>query len=230
MASRRHDCERGAHAVRQPRSGLRRLGLSRVACLDRSTRFAPGASGDISLEPPQTSNDYVVWYQPRLGTYNTSSLVYDDTYYTLLDRGFLLAHDALTGREIYGRRRVAPGTGFTASPWAYNDQVFLLGEDGDTYVVKAGPDFEILRTNSLNEMSLATPGGGRRQPPHPDPVEAVSNRRGNPFGRLKNITPQMKKAARSEAKARTARLARPGAGAKGSPQGPSGGLGGVAPI
>ena len=71
--------------------------------------------------------------------------------------GFLLAHDALTGREVYGRQRVAPGTGFTASPWAYNGKIFLMGEDGDTYVVEAGPEFRVIRTNSLNEMSLATP-------------------------------------------------------------------------
>ena len=117
----------------------------------------PGASGDISLKAGETSNDYIVWYQPRLGTYNTSALVYGDYYYTLLDRGFLLNHNALTGREIYGRQRIAPGVGFTASPWAYNGKIFLLGEDGDTYVVEAGPEFKIVGKNSLDEMSLATP-------------------------------------------------------------------------
>ena len=117
----------------------------------------PGASGDISLGSGQNGNDFIVWYQPRLGTYNTSALVYDGAYYTLLDRGFLLSHDARTGREIYGRTRVRPGSGFTASPWAYNGRIFLLGEDGDTFVVRAGSEFELLRTNSLNEMALATP-------------------------------------------------------------------------
>ncbi|MEE2791305.1 MAG: serine/threonine protein kinase, partial [Acidobacteriota bacterium] len=42
-------------------------------------------------------------------------------------------------------------------PWGYNGKIFLLSEDGDTFVVRAGPDFEILHVNSLNEMSLATP-------------------------------------------------------------------------
>ena len=117
----------------------------------------PGASGDISLNEGENANDFIVWYQPMLGTYNTSALVYDGHYYTLLDRGFLLNHDARTGREIYGRTRIKPGSGFTASPWAYNDRIFLLGEDGDTFVVRAGPEFELLGTNSLNEMALATP-------------------------------------------------------------------------
>jgi len=118
----------------------------------------PGATGDISLRPDTTSNDYVAWYQPTLGTYQTSALVYGDYYYTLLDRGFLLCHDARTGKEIYGRQRISrEAGGFTASPWAYNGKIFLLSEDGDTFVVQAGPEFKLLGKNSLNEMSLATP-------------------------------------------------------------------------
>ena len=124
----------------------------------------PGGSGDISLDPDNPADHpYIAWFQPLLGTYVTSALVYRGVYYTLLDRGLLLAHDARTGREIYGRRRLRPGSGFTASPWAYNDRVFVLSEDGDTYVVRAGPEFEILGTNPLDEMTLATPAvaGGK---------------------------------------------------------------------
>jgi len=122
----------------------------------------PGAAGDISLKVGETSNEFVVWNQPLLGTYNTSALVYGDYYYTLLDRGFLLCHDAKTGKEIYGRQRIsAEASGFTASPWAYNGKIFLLSEDGDTFVVQAGPEFKVLGKNSLNEMSLASPAVAR---------------------------------------------------------------------
>jgi PQQ-like domain len=122
----------------------------------------PGATGDISLKPGETSNQYITWYQPTLGTYQTSALVYGDYYYTLLDRGFLLCHDAKTGKQIYGRQRITREvTGFTASPWAYNGKIFLLSEDGDTYVVQAGPEFKVLGKNSLNEMSLASPAVAR---------------------------------------------------------------------
>jgi outer membrane protein assembly factor BamB len=118
----------------------------------------PGASGDISLKPGETSNAFIQWYQPLLGTYNTSSLVYGDYYYTLLDRGFLLCHDARTGEQIYGRQRIsAESSGFTSSPWAYNGKIFLLSEDGDTFVVQAGREYTLLGRNSLNEMVLATP-------------------------------------------------------------------------
>ena len=118
----------------------------------------PGGSGDISLDPDSpTDHPFIAWFQPLLGTYVTSAIVYQGAYYTLLDRGLVLAHDARTGREIYGRQRLKPGSGFTASPWAYNDKIFVLSEDGDTYVIQAGAEFKILGTNSLNEMALATP-------------------------------------------------------------------------
>jgi outer membrane protein assembly factor BamB len=118
----------------------------------------PGASGDITPKPDETSNQFVVWSNLSLGTYATSPLVYGDYYYTLFDRGILTCHDAKTGKEVYGRQRVAVDTtGFTASPWAYNGKIFALSEDGDTYVIQAGPEFKVLGKNSLNELSLATP-------------------------------------------------------------------------
>jgi outer membrane protein assembly factor BamB len=118
----------------------------------------PGASGDISLKKGETSNQYIAWSNPRLGTYDTSALVYGDYYYTLLDRGFLICNDAKTGKEIYPRQRItAEASGFTASPWAYNGKIFALSEDGDTFVMQAGPEFKVLGKNSLDELALATP-------------------------------------------------------------------------
>jgi outer membrane protein assembly factor BamB len=118
----------------------------------------PGASGDISLKGDESSNEFVAWYQPTSGPYNPSPLVYGDYYYTLLDFGFLTCRDARTGKEIYGKQRInAAGAAFTASPFAYNGKIFALSEDGDTYVIAAGPEFKVLGKNSLDEMSLATP-------------------------------------------------------------------------
>ncbi|MDX1385064.1 MAG: PQQ-binding-like beta-propeller repeat protein, partial [Thermoanaerobaculia bacterium] len=117
----------------------------------------PGATGDISLAEGESRNEHVAWFQPRLGTYNTSAIVVGDIYYTLLDRGFLLAHDARTGEEIYGRQRIARGHGFTASPWSYNGRLFLLSEEGTTYAVPLGGKFEVVATSPLDELTLATP-------------------------------------------------------------------------
>ena len=117
----------------------------------------PGADGDISLADGDQSNDYVAWYQPRAGNYNTSPLVYGDTYYSLLDRGFFESYDARTGEPVYGRQRISAGSSFTTSPWAYNGKIFALSEQGDTYVIQAGPEFAVLGVNSLDEMAMASP-------------------------------------------------------------------------
>ena len=121
-----------------------------------------GAAGDISLKAEETSNAFIVWADRTLGTFNPSPLVYRGCLYVLHDRGFLTCSDPATGKPIYGRQRLSTDTAtFTASPWAYNGKVFALSEDGDTYVIQAGPEFKVLGKNSLNEMALATPAVAR---------------------------------------------------------------------
>jgi len=117
----------------------------------------PGAEGDISLSDGEQANDYVAWYQPRAGNYNTSPLIYGDSYYSLLDRGFFESYDALTGEPVYDRQRISVGSTFTASPWAYKGLMFALSEQGDTYVILAGNEFKVLGVNSLGEMAMASP-------------------------------------------------------------------------
>jgi hypothetical protein len=52
---------------------------------------------------------------------------------------------------------------FPCSAWANNGKVFCLSEDGDTFVIQAGPEFKVLGCNRPQEMCLATPAavGGR---------------------------------------------------------------------
>jgi outer membrane protein assembly factor BamB len=122
----------------------------------------PGASGDISLKPGETSNQFIAWSMPTAAPYNPTPIVYGDYYYTLFDRGFFTCHDARTGKEVYSRQRIAAdASGFTTSPWAYNGKIFAMSEDGDTYVIQAGPEFKVLGKNSLGEMALATPAVSR---------------------------------------------------------------------
>jgi outer membrane protein assembly factor BamB len=118
----------------------------------------PGAAGDISLRGEERTNDFIVWSHPTMAAAYPSALVVGDQYYTLMDRGFLTSNDARTGREIYGRQRLAADSGtFSASPWAYNGKIFAISEDGDTFVMQTGPEFKLLGRNSLGEMTLASP-------------------------------------------------------------------------
>jgi hypothetical protein len=117
-----------------------------------------GASGDITIKSGQTATEAIAWYLERGGPYNPTPVVYGDYYYTLFDQGFLTCHDAKTGREIYGKQRIDPAAGaFTSSPIAANGKIFLSSEDGDTFIVQAGPDYKLLGKNTLDEMIMATP-------------------------------------------------------------------------
>jgi len=118
----------------------------------------PGASGDITLPAGQTSSEFIAWSLPQAGPYNPSPILYGDYLYVLYDRGLFGGYNAHTGQEVYPARRIASGANaFTASPWANDGKIFCLSEDGDTFVIQAGPEFKLLGTNKLDEMCMATP-------------------------------------------------------------------------
>lgn len=123
----------------------------------------PGATGDISLKDGETSNQFIAWCEKTAAPYNPSPLVYGDLFYVLFDFGFLSCRDARTGKEIYEKQRInLDGTsGFTASPWAYDNKIFCLSEDGDTFVFQAGPEYKLIGKKSLGEMCMATPAIAR---------------------------------------------------------------------
>ncbi len=117
----------------------------------------PGAKGDISLKNDETSNQYVVWSQPRGGTYLPSPVAYEGGIYALTETGILSRFDAKTGTPTYKTRIDPTATAFTTSPWAYNGKLFCLSEEGQTFVIAAGEKFQLLHINELDDMAQATP-------------------------------------------------------------------------
>ena len=66
--------------------------------------------------------------------------------------------DAMTGKVLWqGRLGVAQREGFSSSPVAVDGKVFFTNDEGETFVLKAGPVFETLHVNHLGESTLATP-------------------------------------------------------------------------
>jgi outer membrane protein assembly factor BamB len=118
-----------------------------------------GVSGELDLKPGTTSNPGIDWSQPRgsMGT-RASPLVYQGYLYTLSQSGQLNCYDAKTGKVAYKGERLPGARDCYASLWAYDGKVFCLsGDDGQTFVLQAGPKFEVLAKNSLDEMMWATP-------------------------------------------------------------------------
>ncbi len=121
------------------------------------TAFIPGANGDITLKEGESKSDSIAWRQETAAPYIPSPVADGDYIYVLYDQGFFACYEARTGREVYGKKRIGMGTNFSASPIVVGGHVFCFSEDGDVFVVKAGPDFQLLSTNSIGEGMMATP-------------------------------------------------------------------------
>ena len=116
-----------------------------------------GGTGDITLQEKQTSNDFVKWSKRGRGPYMPTPIIYQNQLYCINNNGVLDSYNLQTGDEIYRQRVSHRGGGFSASPVAADGKIYLPGEDGDIFVVKAGTEFNLIATNSMGELLMATP-------------------------------------------------------------------------
>jgi outer membrane protein assembly factor BamB len=108
-----------------------------------------GQAGDLT--------DTVAWKYAKGTAYVPSPILYGDYLYLTTDRGILTCLDARTGEVKYEGGRVPIPATFTASPVAFEGKILMTSEDGDTFVIKAGPKHEILGTNTVGEPVYASP-------------------------------------------------------------------------
>jgi outer membrane protein assembly factor BamB len=115
------------------------------------------ASGDISLTGDATASRHIAWSQTRGGAYMQTPLVYGDYLYNCRDNGVLSCYQATTGKRVYEERLGTGRTGFTASSVAADGKLYFTSEEGEIFVVKAGPVFQVLSVNTMGEICMATP-------------------------------------------------------------------------
>jgi len=115
------------------------------------------ATGDISLQGEQSSNEHVAWSQSRDGSYMATPIVYREHLYNCRWNGVLSCYEARSGNRLYQERLGEGMSAFTASPVAADGKIYIAAEDGDVYVIKAGPKYELLAKNSMGEACMATP-------------------------------------------------------------------------
>lgn len=109
-----------------------------------------GGSGDLT-------EANIAWKYDKGTAYVPSPILYGNYLYLMTDRGILTCLDAMTGKLKYEGGRIPIPATFTASPVAFDGKILLTSEDGDTFIIKAGPTHEILGTNSLGEPVYASP-------------------------------------------------------------------------
>ncbi len=120
------------------------------------------AEGEISLKEGETANAHIPWSTHRDGAYMQTPLVYGDYLYVCRDNGVLSCYEARTGKRLYQERLGPAGrTGYTASGVAADGKLYYTSEDGDVFIIQAGPEFKKLGTHTLGETCLATPAISR---------------------------------------------------------------------
>jgi outer membrane protein assembly factor BamB/rhodanese-related sulfurtransferase len=112
----------------------------------------PGGKGDVT-------RTHLAWMSPKGSPFVPSPLVYGEHLYTVNDMASIVTcFEAATGKVLWqGRLGVAQREGFSASPIGVDGKVFFTNDQGETFVLRAGPTFELLRTNRIGETTLASP-------------------------------------------------------------------------
>lgn len=112
----------------------------------------PGGSGDVTAT-------HLAWSTPRGSPFVPSPVLYGEHLYTINDMASIVTNfDAVTGKLLWqGRLGVANREGFSASPVAVDGKVYFTNDDGETFVLRAGPKFELLHVNRIGERTLASP-------------------------------------------------------------------------
>jgi outer membrane protein assembly factor BamB len=110
-----------------------------------------GAKGDLT-------DAAIVWTYDKDTPYVPSPLLYRDCLYFLENnKAVLTCLDAKTGQKHYGPQRIEGVQGVYASIVGAADRVYIAGRDGKVVVLKVGPTFEILATNTLEEGFDSSP-------------------------------------------------------------------------
>jgi outer membrane protein assembly factor BamB len=115
------------------------------------------AAGTITLTGSESANAQVAWSRSRGGSYIPTPLAYRGVLYLLSVNGVLSAYDLKTGAPVYEVRLANRGGAYSASPVAADGHLYIASEDGEVFVVKAGRSYELVATNSVGELLMATP-------------------------------------------------------------------------
>ena len=134
-------------AGRRPRPGVLLVGPRRSDARDQTGRQG------------RRHHTHVAWQSPRGSPFVPSPLLYGDYLYIVNDMASIAtSFEATTGKLMWqGRLGVATREGFSASPVGVDGKVFFTNDEGETFVLKAGPTFELLHVNKLNAQVLASP-------------------------------------------------------------------------
>ena len=134
----------------------------------------PNASGDVSLPAGQESSASVAWRKQKGSPYTPTPIVYDDHLYVCNDNGVLTVYDAAHRRAALPAPRLARPTARSARRRSRRlAGVYFSSEDGEVFVVKAGPVYELLCDQPHGRAADGDAGGVGRDDPDSRPAAPV---------------------------------------------------------
>lgn len=145
-----------SNAIPSPVAGHGLVFVSAGSEAKRVIAIRSGGSGDLTNSPN------IAWRYDKGTAYVPSPILYGDYLYLMTDTGALTCLESRTGKLIYQARLPVPAR-FTASPIAFEGKILIVSEDGDGFVLRAGPVPEVLSVSSLAEPVYASPAvsGGK---------------------------------------------------------------------
>jgi outer membrane protein assembly factor BamB len=123
--------------------------------------ISPEGEGNITR-----NSKYILWHIPdkenrdRGASYVPSPLAHDGYFYVVSDPGYLSCLEVKTGKRVYMKKL---GRRHSASPVLIEGHLLLPDDDGITWVVKAGPEFEVVAHNEMKEGIFGSPAVSRGQ-------------------------------------------------------------------
>jgi outer membrane protein assembly factor BamB len=110
-------------------------------------------------------SDHVAWHIPhaqnkngKYASYVPSPLAFQGHFFVVSDLGWLGCIEARTGKRLWNEQL---GKHQSASPVLVSGHLLIPDDSGTTWVVKASPNYELVRKNVLDEECYASPAAGK---------------------------------------------------------------------
>jgi outer membrane protein assembly factor BamB len=85
-------------------------------------------------------------------------VVHDGRFFTISQEGVASCFDLASGERVWQRRLAGSGEGHASwsSMLLADGRIYVPNQAGDVFVLRAGPEYELLATNSVGEATNAS--------------------------------------------------------------------------
>ncbi|MEM9942179.1 MAG: PQQ-binding-like beta-propeller repeat protein [Planctomycetota bacterium] len=122
--------------------------------------------GDLTPGKEETDSNQpgLQWWNQKDGAYSVTPLVYRDLLYIFSSNGVVKVFESDSGKIVY-KKRIASGRSgdIVASPIAANGKIYLLGGDGDIFILDAGREYHRPTVCSIGQPLMASPAAAQNR-------------------------------------------------------------------